>query len=339
MGVKLGDIVIRKQLSFDELSNKSIAIDFSNSAYQFLSSIRQPDGTPLMDLKGRITSHLMGAWTRFSNLVQQGIKLAIVFDGKMPELKHSQQAERMERKEIAKEKYRKAKSEENIEEMSRYAKQFSYLTREMVEETKKLIEAMGLPIVQAPMESDAQMAYMNKNNDVYACGSSDFDCLLHAAPRLITNLTLSQKRKLPSGAYIKISPELIELEEFLKSLNITQEQLIIIGILSGTDYNPSGIYGIGPKKALKLIKENKDYNKMFKELKADFDWKEVFNLFKNMKIKKDYKLEWREFDEDKIKKILVDEHNFSEDRINNTINKLHESKKVKQQKGLDAWFK
>ena len=339
MGVKLGDIVVRKQISFEDLFNKTIAVDFSNSAYQFLSSIRQSDGTPLMDKKGRITSHLMGIWTRFSNLIQQNIKLVIVFDGKMPELKHSQIKERMERKEIAMEKYQKAKSREDIEEMLRYSKQFSILTKDMAEESKKLIEAMGLPMIQAPMESDAQMAYLNKKNDAYACGSSDFDCLLHGAPRLVTNLTLSQKRKLPSGAYIKITPELIELEESLKNLGITQEQLIILGILSGTDYNPSGIYGIGPKKALKLIKEYKDYDKMFKDLNADFDWKEIFNLFKEMKIEKKYKLEWKELNEDKIKKILIDEHNFSEERVNSIINKMHESKQAKQQKNLDSWFK
>lgn len=339
MGVKLGDIVVRKEISFEDLYNRIIAVDFSNSAYQFLSSIRQADGTPLMDLKGRVTSHLMGVWTRFSNLVQQNIKLIIIFDGKMPELKHSQIKERMERKEIAKEKYQKAKSEEDAGEMLKYSKQFSVLTKDMAEESKKLIEAMGIPMVQAPMESDAQMAYMNKSNDVYACGSSDFDCLLHGAPRLLTNLTLSQRRKLPSGAYIKITPELIELEESLKNLGITHVQLILIGILSGTDYNSSGIYGIGPKKALKLVKEYKDYNKMFKDLNADFDWKEIFDLFKNMKVEKNYELEWKNTDENKIKKILVDEHNFSEDRVNSILNKMNESKKAKQQKSLDKWFK
>ena len=339
MGVKLGDIVIRKQISFEDLYNKIIAVDFSNSAYQFLSSIRQPDGTPLMDLKGRTTSHLMGIWARFSNLIQQNIKLVIVFDGKMPELKHSQIAERIERKEIAMEKYQKAKSKEDTEEMLKYSKQFSYLTKDMAGESKRLIEAMGLPIVQAPMESDAQMAYMNKNNDVYACGSSDFDCLLHNAPRLVTNLTLSQKRRLPSGTYIKISPELIELEESLKNLDITQDQLILVGILSGTDYNSRGIYGIGPKKALKLIKEYKDYDKMFKDLNADFDWKEIFNLFKKMNVEKKYKLEWKEINEDKVKQVLIDEHNFSEDRVSSTINKIRESKQTKQQKSLGKWFK
>jgi len=339
MGVKLGDIVIRKQISFEDLYNKIIAVDFSNSAYQFLSSIRQIDGTPLMDLKGRTTSHLVGIWARFSNLMQQNIKLVIVFDGKMPELKHGQIAERIERKEIAMEKYQNAKSKDDTEEMLKYSKQFPYLTKDMVEESKRLIEAMGLPMVQAPMESDAQMAYMNKNNDVYVCGSSDFDCLLHNAPRLVTNLTVSQKRRLPSGAYIKISPELIELEESLKNLGITQDQLILVGILSGTDYNSQGIYGIGPKKALKLIKEYKDYDKMFKDLNADFDWKEIFNLFKKMNVEKKYKLEWKEINEDKVKQVLIDEHNFSEDRVSSTINKIHESKQTKQQKSLDKWFK
>ena len=222
--------------------------------------------------------------------------------------------------------------------MGKYAKQFSYLTHEMVEESKKLIEAMGLPMIQAPMESDAQMAYMNKNKDADYCGSSDFDCLLHAAPYLVTNLTLSQKKRLPSGAVIKISPELISLKETLKSLCIDQEQLIIIGILCGTDYNPGGIRGIGPKKALKLVKENKNYDRLFESLNADFDWKEIFNLFISMRIDKDYKLKWNKPDPNKIKSILVKEHDFSEQRVDSILNKLL-NQEVKSQTGLDKWFK
>src|SRR3989338_6122507 len=113
MGVKLNEIVVRKPVSFEELVNKTVAVDFSNSAYQFLSSVRQQDGTPLMDSEGRVTSHLMGAWMRFSNLIQQNIKMVIVFDGKMPELKHGTHASRVERKGIAKQKYDEAKSEDD----------------------------------------------------------------------------------------------------------------------------------------------------------------------------------------------------------------------------------
>src|SRR3989344_1711856 len=216
MGVKLADIVTKRPLSFDNLAGKKIALDFSNSAYQFLSSIRQPDGALLTDNQGHVTSHLVGIWSRFTNLIQRDIKLAIVLDGQAPELKLTEASSRHERKKEAEEKYLQAREEEDTEKMALYAKQFTRLTKEMTLEATKLLTAMGLPVIQAPEEADAQMAYMNKQGYVWASGSSDYDCLLHGALRLLTNLTLSQKKRLSSGAVIKTQPDLIELKEVLE---------------------------------------------------------------------------------------------------------------------------
>ncbi len=337
MGVKLGDIVPKTKIDFDYLTHKSIAIDFSNFAFQFLSSIRQPDGTPLMDKEGRVTSHLMGIWTRFSNLIQKDIKLVIILDGKPPSLKYKTTEERHARKQEAMQKYETAKHEEDVELMLKYAKMFSYLPKEMVEEATKLMTAMGLPVIQAPEEADAQIAHLCKAKEVDFAASADYDCLLYGTPKMITNLTLSQKRKTIAG-YTKTTPELIELEKVLASLNITQDDLIVLSILSGTDYNPGGIKGIGPKKALKLIKEKKDYDVIFKELNAAFDWKEIFSIFKTMKVQKDYTLKWSLPDEQKIKEILVEAHDFSEERVNATLQKLLAAK-AQQQEGLNRWFK
>lgn len=338
MGVKLSDLVVKKSVTFDELAGKIFAVDFSNTLYQFLSSIRQPEGTLLMDSKKRVTSHLMGIITRFTNLMRQNINLAVVLDGKMPKLKEQTKENRLERKEIAKEKYLWAEESGDKELMLRYSKQFLYLSREMIEEGASLVKALGIPVIQAPAEADSQMAYMNKKGDAYACATSDFDSLLHGAPRFITNLTVSQRKRLPSGAYVNITPEIIELDDCLKHLGITHEQLIHIGILSGTDYNPGGIKGIGPKKALKLVKESRDFGKMYKDLNADFDWKEIFDLFINMDVEKDYKLEWNKIDEDKIINILVKNHEFSEERVMSTLEKLKTVEKQKSQKGLNEWF-
>jgi len=336
MGVKFSQLVEKKPLTFEDLAGKTITIDFSNFAFQFLSSIRQQDGTPLMDSHGNITSHLVGIWSRFSNLTQKHIQLAIVLDGTPPKEKLKELEGRHARKEKAQELHKKATEEEDTERMAHYAKQFSFLTPEMVDEATKLMEAMGLPVIQAPAEADAQMAYMNKHHDVWATASSDYDCLLHGAPRMITNLTLSQKRRLPSGGVIKTSPEIIELKKLLSHLNITQDQLLYLAILIGTDYN-SGIHGIGPKKALKLIKEYKNPKKIFSEAKADFNWKDVYNIFVKMKVKKSYKLKWGEPNEEKIRKILVKQHDFSEERVNSTLNKLLKKHEEKEQTGLSGW--
>ncbi len=336
MGVKLTDIVVKKKLSFDQLAHKRIAVDFSNAAYQFLSSIKQRDGTPLKDSKGNITSHLVGILSRTSNLLSQNIKLCYVFDGKPPALKEKVQGERKERKLKAEELYNEAKKDGNEESMLKYSKQFIRLTKEMNEESKELIDALGLPCIQAPSEADAQLAHICKEGDVWAGATTDFDLLLHGCPLMLTNLKITKKRKLPSGLIVKTHPELIDLNKTLNTLEISQEQLISLGILVGTDYNP-GIKGIGPKKALKIIKEKKTPENIFKE--TNINYKEIIELFLSMKVEKNYNLEWKEPNEEKLKKILVDKHEFSEERIENTLNKIHNQKKDKHQTSLDVWTK
>ncbi len=338
MGVNLRDIIPRKEIKFEELEGKKIAIDFSNSAYQFLSSIRQPDGTPLMDNQGRITSHLMGIWNRFSNLMQKGIQLAIVLDGKPPLQKIYVQEQRALRKELAAEKLRQAQDEEDIASMAKYAKQTTRLSKDMVEEARELMQAMGLPVIQAPSEADAQIAFMCERGDVYAAATSDVDPLLHGCPRTITNLTLSQRRKLPNGNYVKITPELIELREVLKSLDITQDQLLVIAILVGTDYHP-GIHRVGPKTALKLVRQYKSFDELFTQIDANFSWKQIYAVFKSMSIMKNYQLKWKPIDEANIKELLVEKHDFSAERVDATLEKLRAGTKKKEQKGLGDFFR
>ncbi|MEM3883976.1 MAG: hypothetical protein QXT94_03520 [Methanothrix sp.] len=72
MAVDLSKLIIREKISLKELSGKTVAIDAYNVLYQFLSIIRQPDGTPLKDSKGRVTSHLSGLFYRSIDLIQTG---------------------------------------------------------------------------------------------------------------------------------------------------------------------------------------------------------------------------------------------------------------------------
>ncbi len=334
MGVKLPGILPVKTVSWEDLKDKKIGVDFSNSVYQFLSSIRQKDGTPLMDSHGRVTSHLSGIFHRSLNLMQKGMKLCYIFDGKPPELKYATQQERRERKEKAFEKYKQAKQEEDIELMHKYSKQVTYLNNEIVEESKELIKAIGLPVVQSPSEADAQGAFMVERKDLDYFASSDADCLLHGCPRTIPNLTLSQTRKLPGGKFVYIQPQIIELKDVLSHLGINQDQLIVMGILTGTDYNRGGISGIGPKKALNLVKQFKKFDALFSELNPDFDWKKIYAIFKSMPVMKNYQLKWNNLDEKKVKEILVEQHDFSEERINNLLKKYNENKEERKQKGL-----
>ena len=341
MGVDLGSIVPRKEIDFGYLKNKSVAIDAFNALYQFLSSIRGQDGSHLMDSKGKVTSHLQGLFSRNLNLMTKGIKLVYVFDGEAPKLKFREQLERRERKIVAEQKYKEAVSEEDLDEMYKYSKQFTRLDSDMIEESKRLISALGIPVVQAPSEAEGQASFMCKNKVVDFAASQDYDALLFGAPKLVRNLTLSQKRKISGGRTVFTFLEFIELNEVLKELKLTHEQLIVLGILTGTDFDPGGVKGYGPKKALKLVQEyrtEKDFDKMFKELNVDFDWKAVYDIFVDLPVDGKVKLKWEAIDEDEVRKILVDEHDFSIDRVNNSLAKYKEENKNANQKGLGEFL-
>ena len=339
MGLQISDIIPKKEIEISDLKGKTLAVDAFNVIYQFLSTIRQPDGTPLQDSKGRVTSHISGLFYRNINLLQEGIKLIYVFDGEHPKLKRATQEKRQESKDEAIERYEEAKSREDVEAMGKYSRQIVYLDKEKIEESKKLLEAMGIAVIQAPGEGEAQASYISKNEDsVYAIASQDYDCLLFQAPRLIQNLTLAKKRKTVSG-YVEIKPLLMNLKEILTELEISQEQLICIGILCGTDYNPGGVKGIGPKKALKLVKEHKTGEKIFEALaqdlkyKVEFDWREIFELMQNPSIDKNYKIEFGKFDFARVKEILQ-EFEFSDERIESQFQKIRELHEQKKQRTL-----
>ncbi|HJX05192.1 MAG TPA: flap endonuclease-1 [Candidatus Nanoarchaeia archaeon] len=343
MGLAITEILTPETISIEDLKNKTLAVDTYNLLYQFLSSIRQADGSLLMDSKGRVTSHLSGLFHRITRLMGYGMKFIFCFDGEVPELKNRERERRKEIKIEAQKKYEAAAKKEDLDEMKKFAARTSRLTPEMIEDAKELIKALGQCIVQAPSEGEAQASYIVKKGDADYVLSQDADCFMFGAPRMVKNLTISGKRKKPGAyAYDEVMPEVIVLRDVLKELEINQEQLIVLGILVGTDYNVGGIKGIGPKKALVLIKKHKhNYDELFKEAKwdknFDYSWKEVFDLIKNMKVADNYELKWKSVDKDKIFKVLVEEHDFSRERVENALVKLGESK-AKSQKGLGDFF-
>lgn len=345
MGLNIRDIIPRKEIKVSDLKGKTICVDSFNVLYQFLSSVRQMDGTPLMDSKKRITSHLSGIFYRNIAMLSEGIRLVYVFDGDAPVLKAKTHKKRKEGRDVAEQRYAEAKQEEDISKMKRYSSQLLRLNDEMIQESKELLEAMGIQVIQAPSEGEAEAAYLAKKEDVYASASQDYDSLLFGAPKLIRNLTLARKRKTFSG-YVEVNLELIELEKVLNSLEINLDQLICLGILVGTDYNPKGIPGIGQKKALDIVKQFKQPVMIFKEVEHRiqalpeedrFNWQDIFEIF-HQHDTKDVDIKFPKVDEDRIRKILVEEHDFSEDRVQKQIEKLRVINEKKKQKALDKWF-
>ena len=343
LGVNLRNLVPKIVVKLENLSGKSIAIDAYNALYQFLAIIRQPDGTPLKDSTGKITSHLSGLLYRTSNLVEIGIKPIYVFDGAPPALKEVEIKRRMKAKEEALVRYEQALAKGEIEEARVYAQATSRLKDYMAEDSKRLLNLMGIPWIQAPSEGEAQAAHLAKRGDADFCASQDYDSLLFGAPRLIRNVTISGRRKLPrKNVYIEVVPEVVELENVLKECGINYEQLVDVGILIGTDYNPDGIKGLGPKTSLKLIKERGSLENVVQDLKnVDFpvEPRKIREIFLHPKVTDNYKIAWKELDTEGVVDFICRERDFSEDRVRKALEKMQ--KGTEEQKGkttLEKWF-
>ncbi|HLC89212.1 MAG TPA: flap endonuclease-1 [Candidatus Nanoarchaeia archaeon] len=342
MGLQFKDLVIKKEIAIKDLANKVLAIDSMNLLYQFLTTIRAADGSALTDSKGRVTSHLIGLFNRTTTLMENGLKLVFVFDGRAPEIKQKTWEKRTKIKTEAAKKFKQAQEAEDLAEMRKYASRTVVLDKEMINDAKKIITALGLPIVQAPSEGEAQTAYMVKKGDAYASVSQDYDNLIFGCPLLVRNLSIAGKRKKAGKfAFTAVKPEMISLPAVLKHLDLEIDQLIVLAILIGTDYNPGGVKGIGPKTALKLLKEHgQNYDLIIKEAGWDYDldWKDIFHTIKEMPTTDDYKLEWKTIDREKLIKLLVKEYDFNEERVASKLDKLGQVQNQLKQKGLGSFF-
>jgi len=343
LGVNFKDLIPKTPVKLEDLSGKIIAIDAYNAIYQFLSSIRQPDGTPLKDSTGKITSHLSGLFYRTGNLVERGIKPVYIFDGESPALKATEIERRKQIKVQAVTEYEKAATVGDTVMMRKYAQAATTMKDYMLDDCIKLLELMGLPWVQALGEGEAQAAYMTKKGDADYCTSQDYDSLLFGAPKLLRNVTISGKRKIPGkNIYVEITPEVAELSKTLNFCKLSYEQLIDVGILIGTDFNPDGIKGLGPKTALKLIKEHGTLERALPYIKnATFPVEpaKIRDIFLQPKVADNYKIEWKSSNTQSIIDFLCGEKEFSEERIQKALDRMDAgNKKQKGKTSLDKWF-
>lgn len=350
MSVELGPLVaeVKESISLDALMNKTIAVDAYNTIYQFLSIIRQPDGTPLTDRKGRVTSHLSGLFYRNISMIEHGITPVYIFDGIPPALKERTIEARMNRRKEALGEWNKAVAEGRMEEARMHAMASTRITKEIVESSKELLRYMGITYVQAPGEGEAQAAKMTREGVVYASASQDYDLFLFGSDVVVRNLTITGRRKLPrKNVYIEITPERIKLKDLLASLGINQRQLIWLGMLVGTDFD-SGIDGVGPKTALKIVKESKSLDDVIaavKEKGKDFDADpaEVEAIFTKPDVLDISRQELNDQikrtkpDRGAITKFMCGEHNFLEERIGKFADALVSSKERAGQKSMGNW--
>ena len=326
MGIQLGPLLETRKIKVEELSGQRVAIDGYNVLYQFLTSIRQADGSLLTDSEGRVTSHLSGILFRFSKLVENGLKLCIVFDGKPPALKKNLLEQRRRRKIKAQIEWEAAIEAGDTETARTKAQQTTRLDSNVIAESKNLLDLLGIPWVDAPSEGEAQVASLLNQGMVDYGASQDFDTILFGASKLVRNLTLSGRRKLPKQQkWIEVSPEIIDTEKSFQNLGLNREQLVDVAILMGTDFNP-GIDGIGPKKGLKLLQEFGNAEDALDKLgKKIENLDEVRSLFLNHPIV-EFTPEWNTPNAESTLSYLCSDYSFNKNRVEKALEKFVEAK-------------
>jgi flap endonuclease-1 len=340
MGLDLKPLLIREKTKLEAFTNKIVAIDAYNAIYQFLAIIRGPEGLHLTDTQGRVTSHITGLFYRNINFLSLGIKPVYVFDGKPPSLKSAEIEHRKQTKKDATVKYERAVSEGNMEDARKYAQQTTSMKDGMIQDSKHLLDLFGIPYIQAPSEGEATAALLTTTGQADVAASQDFDSILFGAKKLVRNFTNSGRRKLPNrNTYIEIEPEIIDYQKNLVELGITREQLIDVGILIGTDFNPDGFERIGPKTAIKMIKEYgrlEDVKQIQGQLEQ-IDYNAIRKIFLKPEVANVDKIEFGEIRYDDIIDYMSNERSFSRDRVNSSLNRLKKSLEKKSQT-LEKWF-
>ncbi len=327
MGFNLSPIVVKRELSLEDLRGRTLAVDANNMLYQFLALIRMRDGRPFTDSRGHITSHLVGLLMRTTRLiVDYQIRPVFVFDGKPPERKMRTLEERRRQRTKARQEWEVALSKGDYSSAWSKAVTMNSLTQVMQNDAKNVLNLLGIPYIHAPQEAEAQAAYMAKRGDVWAANSRDYDSVLFGSPRLVRYVTISGQEFLPSkGIARPLIPELIELQTLLESLRITHEQLVDLAILVGTDFN-AGIRGVGPKTALRLIKAHGTLESLAdpyrSQLPEDFD--ELRKIFLDPVVTGDYGLRFKRLDEEGLRKFLCDDRGFSKERVQLAIGRMRE---------------
>ncbi|KAG5518115.1 hypothetical protein PMAC_003301 [Pneumocystis sp. 'macacae'] len=182
---------------------------------------------------------------------------------------------------------------------------------------------------------------MNKfsRRTVYAAASEDMDILCFSSPILLRHLTFSEQRKEPITE--------VNLEKALKELEMSLEQFVDLCILLGCDYCEP-IKGVGPKRALELIREYKSLDvfvnsadKSKYHIPENWPYKDARELFLKPDITnpETFELKWESPDAEGLFDFLVKEKGFSEERVNNGIARLEKTLKSAQQIRLDGFFK
>ncbi|XP_021623482.1 flap endonuclease 1 isoform X2 [Manihot esculenta] len=329
-----------KEQKFESYFGRKIAIDASMSIYQFLIVVGRIGTEMLTNEAGEVTSHLQGMFTRTIRLLEAGIKPVYVFDGQPPDLKKVELAKRYSRRADATDDLAQAVEAGNKEDIEKFSKRTVKVTNKHNEDCKRLLKLMGVPVIEAPSEAEAECAALCKSGKVYAVASEDMDSLTFGAPRFLRHLMDPSSRKIPVMEF--------EVSKILEELNLSMDQFIDLCILSGCDYCDS-IRGIGGQTALKLIRQHgsienilDNINKERYQIPENWPYQEARQLFNKPIVLADEEvpeLKWTAPDEEGLITFLVNENGFNIDRVTKAIEKIKAAKNKSSQGRLESFFK
>ncbi|KAB2621725.1 flap endonuclease 1 [Pyrus ussuriensis x Pyrus communis] len=329
-----------KEQKFESYFGRKIAIDASMSIYQFLIVVGRTGTEMLTNEAGEVTSHLQGMFSRTIRLLETGIKPLYVFDGKPPELKKQELAKRYSKRADATDDLAAAVEDGNKEDIEKYSKRTVKVTKQHNDDCKRLLRLMGVPVVEAPSEAEAQCAVLCKSGKVYAVASEDMDSLTFGAPKFLRHLMDPSSRKIPVMEF--------DIAKVLEELNLTMDQFIDLCILSGCDYCDS-IRGIGGQTALKLIRQHgsiesilENINKERYQIPEEWPYQEARRLFKEpvaLSDEEQVEIKWTAPDEEGLTAFLVNENGFNSDRVTKAIEKIKAAKNKSSQGRLESFFK
>ncbi|CAM0152500.1 unnamed protein product [Urochloa decumbens] len=312
----------------EDYRGRVIAVDASLSIYQFLVVVGRKGSELLTNEAGEVTSHLQGMLNRTVRMLEAGIKPVFVFDGEPPEMKKKELAKRLgwqlwlsiKRNDATKDLNRAMEigDEDSIE---KFSKRTVKVTKKHNDDCKRLLRLMGLPIVEAPGEAEAQCAALCENHQVYAVASEDMDSLTFGARRFLRHLTDLGYKKSPVTEF--------EVSKVLEELGLTMDQFIDLCILSGCDYCEN-IKGIGGQRALKLIRQHGCIEEVVQNLKQtrfsvpeDWPYQEVRTLFKQPNVCTGIpEFVWTSPDSQGLMDFLSTENSFSYDRVAKAVEKI-----------------
>ncbi len=321
----LRDLAVLREVGFDELGERVVAVDAHNWLYKYLTiAVRFNDAGVYTTDGGEEVANLLGIVQGLPKFLEHDLTPVFVFDGVPTDLKADEIEARREEREAVEDRLEAAREEGDAVEIARLESQTQRLTDVIQETTRGLFDRLDVPYLEAPAEGEAQCAWMARHDpDVDYAGTDDYDALLFGAPLTLRQLTSSG------------DPELMDFQATLDEHDLSWEQLVDVGILAGTDFN-EGLSGVGPKTALKDVREHGDLYGVLEARGADVPHADrLRELFLQPDVVDDYSLDLDlRPDMDAARGYLTDDWELPADAVERGLERIADAT---VQTGLDRW--